>query len=262
MIPKNFITEWSHSAPWKTNEQIEQDLIICRALIEIFQDDFLASRLAFRGGTALYKLYFLPPSRYSEDIDLVQISAEPIKPTIRKLQERLSFLGASSVRQRKDNNTLVFRFESEYQPVQPLRLKVEINCREHFSVLGWQYREFSLESGWVSGSCQLTTYEAEELLGTKLRALYQRNKGRDLFDLYRSLTTADLDLEALLHSYRTYMAFSNGKAPTPKQFLQNLEAKLNDRAFRGDTTALLRPEEIYEPHAAFELVKRELIDRM
>lgn len=136
MIPKAYITEWRNFVPWQSNEQVEQDLVISRALIEIFSDDFLRERLAFRGGTALHKLYLNPQPRYSEDIDLIQIKAEPIKETIVRLQEKLAFLGRASVAQKQANNTLKFRFESEYAPVQPLRLKVEINCREHFTVFG------------------------------------------------------------------------------------------------------------------------------
>src|SRR5665647_1502466 len=136
MIPQAYITEWSNNVPWQTNEQVEQDLVICRALIAIFSDEFLASSLAFRGGTALHKLYLHPQPRYSEDIDLVQIRSEPIKETIKRLQERLRFIDSSSVVDpRRNNNTLKFRFSSEFPPVQPLRVKVEINCRKHFSVL-------------------------------------------------------------------------------------------------------------------------------
>ena len=60
MIPQAYIIEWSNNVPWNTNEQIEQDLVICRALVEIFNDDFLAENLAFRGGTALHKLFLSP----------------------------------------------------------------------------------------------------------------------------------------------------------------------------------------------------------
>ena len=67
-------------APWSKNEMVEQDLIICRALVSIFSDDFLRENLAFRGGTALHKLFLQPQPRYSEDIDLVQIKPGPIKP--------------------------------------------------------------------------------------------------------------------------------------------------------------------------------------
>ena len=110
MIPQAYITEWSSQVPWRTNEQVEQDLIISRVLVEIFSDKFLADRLAFRGGTALHKLYLEPQPRYSEDIDLVQITNEPFGPVIDALRERLSFLGIPARKQKENNNTLIFKF--------------------------------------------------------------------------------------------------------------------------------------------------------
>jgi predicted nucleotidyltransferase component of viral defense system len=95
MIPQAHIMEWSQQVPWQNNEQVEQDLVICRALVEIFSDERLAGSLAFRGGTALHKLYLHPQPRYSEDIDLVQIRTEPIKETVQRLQAALAFLGDS-----------------------------------------------------------------------------------------------------------------------------------------------------------------------
>ncbi len=78
MIPEYAIKEWNKNIPWHRNEQIEQDLVISRALIALFEDKYLSKHLAFRGGTALHKLYLQPQPRYSEDIDLVQINSEPI----------------------------------------------------------------------------------------------------------------------------------------------------------------------------------------
>jgi predicted nucleotidyltransferase component of viral defense system len=263
MIPQAYITEWSNYVPWQTNEQVEQDLVICRALVEIFKDDFLANSLAFRGGTALHKLYLQPQPRYSEDIDLVQVRSEPIKETIQHLQKALSFLGKSNVTPRKDNNTIFYRFESEFPPIQNLKLKIETNCREHFSILGWEKKTFSVNSEWFKDYCHLTTYKLEELLGTKLRALYQRRKGRDLFDLWKALTTANVNPELVIKCYKEYMSFSLEKAiPTKKQFIMNLEAKRNDMEFLGDTVALLRPEEKYNQDEAFELVLKNLVDLM
>ena len=100
MIPQAYITEWSAQVPWQTNEQVEQDLVICRALVEIFSDRFLADRLAFRGGTALHKLYLEPQPRYSEDIDLVQITNKPFGPVIDALRDKLSFLGVPTRKQK------------------------------------------------------------------------------------------------------------------------------------------------------------------
>ena len=130
--------EWSQQVPWQSNEQVEQDLVICRALVEIFSDEWLAGSLAFRGGTALNKLYLQPQPRYSEDIDLVQVRAEPIKETVQRLQAALAFLGDSSVKPKRDGTQIICRFDSEFPPSIRLRLKVEANTREHFTVLGYE----------------------------------------------------------------------------------------------------------------------------
>lgn len=263
MIPQAYITEWSQRVPWASNEQVEQDLVICRALVEIFSDDWLAERLAFRGGTALHKLYLSPQPRYSEDIDLVQISAEPFGPVIDRLREKLAFLGIPTRKLKDNNSTLIFRFESEIPPVQNLRLKVETNCREHFTEMGLKQFPFDVNSSWFSGNCLLTTYHLEELLGTKLRALFQRKKGRDLFDIQFAISqNPNLDQDAIIAIYQKYITFSTGKSPSQKEFLLNIEDKIKDSDFLGDTMALLRPEIHYDPHRAYDLVKTHLIHRI
>ncbi|MGD9706566.1 MAG: nucleotidyl transferase AbiEii/AbiGii toxin family protein [Candidatus Delongbacteria bacterium] len=260
MIPQAFIREWSQYAPWKSNEQIEQDLLICRALVEIFSDEWLSERLAFRGGTALHKLYLSPQTRYSEDIDLVQITSEPFGQIIDKIRERLVFLGIPIIKQKESNNTLNYRFESEYPPVQKLKLKVETNCREHFTVLGYEKFPFAVNSPWFSGKCDITTYHLEELLGTKLRALYQRSKGRDLYDLYLALTKAkNLDKKVLLDCYKKYMSFSVQNPPSMREFRLNIESKMKDDDFIGDTAALLSYNYDYDPFEAYEIVLSELL---
>jgi len=264
MIPQSYITEWSNVVPWQSNEQIEQDLLICRSLVAIYSDEFLSASLAFRGGTALHKLYINPQPRYSEDIDLVQIRPEPIKEIIKKIQERLSFIDTSSVVDpRKNNNTLRFRCDSEFLPVQRLKIKVEINCREHFAVLGYRKLPFDVKSSWYTGSSQITTYQLEELIGTKLRALYQRKKGRDLYDIYKALMQVpDLDKNAIVYCFQKYMKFVVGQVPTKKQFIHNLDAKIRDAEFLGDTVALIRPEENYNSTEAHEHVRTELIEKL
>ncbi|WP_249791456.1 nucleotidyl transferase AbiEii/AbiGii toxin family protein [Bradyrhizobium sp. SRL28] len=68
MIPALNIVAWSQTTPWVEQRQVEQDLIISRALVALFSDEFLKAEL---GGTALNNLHFPKPLRYSEDIDLV-----------------------------------------------------------------------------------------------------------------------------------------------------------------------------------------------
>ena len=253
---------WNEFVPWETHAKVEQDLLICRSLVAIYSDEFLASQLAFRGGTALHKLYLSPQPRYSEDIDLVQIHSGPIKDILFRLGEVLSFMPNKVTKPKRYNNTMLFRMESEIPPTVPIRLKVEINCYEHFDVLGLVKKPFSVENSWFTGQAELTTYKFNELLGTKMRALYQRRKGRDLFDLYVGLTQGQYDADEIIQCYNRYMAFVVENPPTYKQFVNNMEAKLNDEEFLGDTMGLLRPELSFDPTAAYQIVKETLIDRL
>ena len=263
MIPVSYITEWSGQAPWGLNQQIEQDLIICRALCEIYNDDFLATHLAFRGGTALGKLYLSPQPRYSEDIDLVQVNPEPIKETLARLRDVLSFLGEPVVKQKKHNNTLVFHIQPTDMEGGELHLKVEINCKEHFSVFPMVKVPFEVKSSWYSGKCEVLTYELEELTGTKLRAVYQRRKGRDLFDLSNILTLCpELDKEKVMRAYEKYLSFTASHLPTYKEFVLNMGEKLHDQEFLTDTDMILKPGTDYSPEKAYRTVHDNLIIRL
>ena len=262
MIPQTAITEWSEFVSWRDEVQVEQDLIICKALVEIYKDDYLAKNLAFRGGTALHKLYLHPQPRYSEDIDLVQVQAGPIKETYDHLRDALAFLGEPKVKQKKHNNTLIFRLQSAGVPSLPIHLKVEINCKEHFSVLPMVKKPFEVKSQWHEGNAELLTYQLDELVGTKLRALYQRRKGRDLYDLFKVLTMADVNVDNVIRCYREYMAFVVDHSPTYKEYVLNMEEKMQDDEFLGDTKNLLRSGDTFDPLQGYEIVKSTLIDRL
>ncbi len=120
----------------------------------------------------------------------------------------------------------------------------------------------NVDNSWFSGGAEINTYKLEELLGTKMRALYQRKKGRDLFDLYYALTNSDVDTKQVLEAYKAYMSFSDNKHKTSKEYLLNLDDKMNDNVFLGDLTALLRPRIQYDINTAYALVKSELIDKI
>ena len=240
MIPRAHITAWRRTAPWSSDAQVEQDLVISRALVEIYSDPVLSSSLAFRGGTALHKLYLSPASRYSEDIDLVQLEAGAIGSVIGGLRSRLDhWLGEPRRKQSEGRMTLLYRFESEVPPVTPLRLKIEVNTREHFSLLSLARKRVSVNNPWFVGVAEVSTYELEELLATKLRAFYQRKKGRDLFDLSTALVRfPNLDAEKVIRCFQHYME-ANGARVSRAEFEANLAEKLSDQVFRGDVAPLL-----------------------
>lgn len=260
MIPKAYITAWRQKAPWQEDYQVEQDLVIERALMAIYSDDYLRTRLAFRGGTALHKLYLSPASRYSEDIDLVQITAEPFGPVMDQLKEVLSFLGDKPVRKQKQhNNTLIYRFDSE--DGLPLRLKIEVNCREHHTIYGIHHVDYRMESDWYTGNISIPTYKLPELLGTKLRALYQRRKGRDLFDIWLAITQTNVDVLHIIEAWHFYM-HEEGNTISQKAFLDNLEKKRSDPDFLNDMEGLLRPGLKYDIQNAYKVIKSSLIEQV
>lgn len=263
MIPESVLIGWRQDvAPWQSYAMVEQDLVLSRALVEIYNNPYLQKTLAFRGGTAIHKLFLNPQSRYSEDIDLVQISAEPIGEVLDQLRIALKFLGKPKFEMGDRMINMKFGFETEMPPVIKLKLKVEINCREHFTELGYINKDFEVNTEWFTGKCKIVTNKIEELLGTKLRALYQRRKGRDLFDLYKALQTTDIDVSALIQCYKRYMAFSVANPPSGTEFLLNMESKMKMHQFIDDTTAIIRPDIQYSPNEAYELVKERILQNL
>lgn len=262
MIPHDYITEWRAQAPWVQDIQVEQDLVISRALVEIFSHPVLADTLAFRGGTALYKLYLKPAARYSEDIDLVQMRAEPAGPVMDALRSVLDpWLGVPRWKQTEGRVTFVYRFASEDAPPIPMKLKVEINSREHFAVHGFKRVPFSVSSRWYEGSCNIPTYELDELLGTKLRALYQRKKGRDLFDLAVALARDGVDPNRIIKTFGAYMEHGGHKI-TRALFEQNMNQKRNDAQFTADIGPLLGSGYSWNLEDAAAKVQSALIERL
>ena len=262
MIPRANITAWRARAPWPSNEQVEQDLVLSRALVAMFSHRVVADRVVFRGGTALHKLYFGEAGRYSEDIDLVQRDAGPIGELINAIRETLdSWLGSPRWKQGQGRFTLYYRFETSFAPVSTKRLKIEINTREHFAVLGATTRPFTVENPWFSGTAEITVYHLDELLGTKLRALYQRKKGRDLDDVWLALRTGEPSGDRIMECFQQYMAH-DGATVSRAEFEADLSAKLASDAFLEDIRLLVPADVEYDPVTAAQIVKDELITKL
>jgi predicted nucleotidyltransferase component of viral defense system len=262
LIPLAEITAWRSRAPWPSDAQVEQDLVLSRALVEIFRVPDIASAVAFRGGTALHKLFFDPAGRYSEDIDLVQRDAGPIGAVLDRIREALDpWLGRPKRRQGQGRVTIIYRFETTSAPAQQVRLKIEINTREHFSVLGLERRGFEVKGRWFSGGADINVFQLDELLGTKLRALYQRKKGRDLYDLWLALSMQKVRVARVVECFERYTA--HGETPISRAELEeNLAAKLREQSFREDVIPLIPTHVRYNPREAAELVQDRLVSAL
>jgi predicted nucleotidyltransferase component of viral defense system len=259
MIPAAIITGWAQKHPWISSGQVEQDLVLSRALVQIYSSPVLKEKLVFRGGTALHKLYMTPAARYSEDLDFVQISEGAIGELLDAIRFELNpWLGEPRSNVSTRGSTLVYRFESELPPIVRLRLKIEINTREHFHVHPLEQANFSIDTRWFSGATEIPVYRLSELLGTKLRALYQRRKGRDLFDLWYSHHCGLLHPESVVEVFHQYMT-KEGHHVSRKEFQENIQAKLSSPAFLTDTPPLLRAGIAYTPQKAAEYIERSIL---
>jgi len=155
------------------------------------------------------------------------------------LREKLDpWLGKPTRKLNEGRATLLYRYESTgYEKIR-MKLKVEINTREHFTVLGLNTIPFEMVNPWYTGKAKITTYHLEELLGTKLIALYQRRKGRDLFDLAIALQKLAVDDKIIVACFSHYMK-EMGLKISRAEFEENLEIKKLDLGFRDDIIPLL-----------------------
>jgi predicted nucleotidyltransferase component of viral defense system len=259
MIPQSFIDAWRETAPWGSDLQVEQDLVVSRAVAELFGDPGMHELVAMRGGTVLNKFFFGGGSRYSEDIDLVKVGTGKAGPIFDIMRKRLDpWLGTPKRETSEASIKLIYRFPSESDAAVMMRLKVEVNTQENFTVLGYQSLPFEVNSSWFSNEVDVKTFALNELLGTKIRALYQRRKGRDLFDLWYSLTHCECSPEEIVHCFCKYMEHDGVKIAR-KELLTNLEGKLSDKRFLTDVPALLRTGLEYDHSVAFEYISEKLL---
>lgn len=236
------ITAWSKYAPWAEQRQVEQDLIISRAIVELFNDEFLVEELRFRGGTALNKLHFPTPLRYSEDIDLVRTTKGPIKEILTQIRAVLEpWLGKAEFEQSSVAPKLIFRAAAEDGGTAPLRLKVEVTTRETIAHDDPLLLEYAVSNDWFSGKAAIPTYSREEMLATKFRALLQRNKSRDLFDLSHGLAVFEgLDTNRVVLLFQRYLEEADQRI-TRAQAEERMFAKLASPRFLADVRPLLTP---------------------
>lgn len=258
--------------PWPSLRQVEQDLLLCRSMAELFNDKFLRGQIAMRGGTLLHKVHLAPAARYSEDIDLVVFGDRPeghIEAAIRRVLKPLLGEPVDTV---WDNLRLAIR--NLAQPSKVLRLTysmravseagtnldivVEANVSErkpHRSVVEIPFR-FPFQGATVAAV--LNGYDLHEMLGTKMRALFQRKRGRDLFDLYWALTSAKVDPALVIESFLHYLHQEGNKAGRA-EFIATLDSHLADRGFCNDMNQLLRTDLSYDPLKAGPVVRERLL---
>lgn len=257
MVPAGLVTAWAVTHPWPTSVQVEQDLLLSRAICAIAADPYLGTELVFRGGTALHKLHVKQALRYSEDLDYVRSTAGGIA----RLTRALTDLGTSlrfTVRTKVTEHPKVY-WRTTSADGTPIRIKIEVNTHERSPTLPHVLLLHRVESDWWTGEAHVRTFQTPELVATKIRALYQRSKGRDLFDLWLALTELAVPADEILTAFGPYRP----DQLTAARAEENLRAKLDTLRFRDDLGPLVdRVPEGYSFESAAELVIEKLLARL
>lgn len=185
------------------DKTIEKDYVLTWLLLAIANSS-LRGRLAFKGGTAIKKVYE-PDYRFSEDLDFTLLDDTSNEELTAGIEALFSWL------QREVNLTLAVRRLEVHQTgnptfylnyVGPLRgelssrfLKTDFTRAE---LLLFPLVEAPLQLPY--SDCQertetLRVYSLEEILAEKLCALVGRTEPRDLYDIHYLLTGQLVDAE-------------------------------------------------------------------
>lgn len=255
MIPRAAITEWGQSVPWPTVEQVEQDLLLSRLIVEIANDDYLGDELVFRGGTCMHKLHAPSPLRYSEDLDYVRTTGggiADVTKAVTRIGERLGM----GVQTRITEHPKMFLRAAYESGAGGMKVKVEVNTYERAPANTPIRIPFQVESSWFTGSAEVLTFTLEEVVATKIRALFQRSKGRDLFDLWLALTQLDVPASSIVDAFGPYRP----DGYTRRRAELNLTEKVKRTAFREDLTGLVAAwPDGYDIDSAAELVAADVL---
>lgn len=258
MIPRAAIVAWGRSAPWPTDDQVEQDLVLARVIIELANHPYLGDELVFRGGTCLHKLHPTGAARYSEDLDYVRRSGGGIKELTQAVTEIGDRLGME-VRTRIGQHPKIYLRAPFESGSGTMRVKVEVNTFERSPARPLVRVHHAVTSPWFEGGAEVQTFEVAELVATKIRALFQRSKGRDLFDLWLAITRLGVSPDDLVACFAPYRPAGY----TARRAELNLRDKLTSEDFRNDLVPLVGdwPDD-YDIDAAGTLILDEVLSRL
>jgi predicted nucleotidyltransferase component of viral defense system len=275
------LVAWQTHAPWPKRSQIEQDLRISRSVAAIFTDEVLRNHLAMRGGTVLHKAHLAPAARYSEDIDLVLTKAMDTDTLEKHLRRVLTpilgepapsiFLDAWLALRNARNSSKILSIKFKFIPIGLKRnetIKVDVNLNEHAALYPLVNVNFqSLDEKGELVTAQAISYDINEMLGTKTRALMQRQQGRDLFDLWfawsqsqAGATPYAVNGKRAMEAFEWYLG-NEGTTMGRAEAAQLLDQRVRNAPFRQDMDTLLRPDlPKFDVDAAASTVRREFLD--
>lgn len=268
-----------HVVPWPELYQIEQDLLLSLVMRAIFSDEFLRTQIAVRGGTVLHKVHLAPAARYSEDIDLVVVGDRPeehvrkalmrvLRPILGREQSWAWTYLKLAVRNATQKSRIlrcIYKMPSVVEPGRTLTIEVETNVTERTPHIELMHPSFEFTFREQALSTPLISFHLNEMLATKMRALFQRRKGRDLFDLQRAISRGNpevLSIDTVVAAFQHYMHVEKTRVPR-SEFIDHLRDCLRDRTgFCADLNGLLRTGEEWDADAAGTFIEQLVLARL
>jgi predicted nucleotidyltransferase component of viral defense system len=236
----------------------ELDYRLTQTLDAIYGDPFLRERLYLKGGTALNKLFLPAANRLSVDLDFNAVGpkAQVLAERTQLANQIITLLAGQDAGyalahdyRRYEQSTI----RADFAPVSGgprQHLRLEISFIERVPILGREERLLASPDG--AKTTLISTYRVEELTATKLRALYGRRKGRDIYDLAQ-IGAFDLD-ERTLRKLTLYYFYHSKMIFHYPAFRANVEEKLRRRGFADDVRGLIRTDQQFDWQQACQAV--------
>lgn len=227
MISSDALDHWQSVVPWTRLKEVEQDLVLARLIVEIARHPLLGEGLALKGGTCLHKLWMGRPWRYSEDLDYNLRLTGPRSGILEALDEVGRSVGFGDLQAAYKSEFLHVFFLGVFRDGSPMRVKVDVQLPIEEPAQTHASRPFEVDNPWFTASLEVPSFVPAEMIASKVVALYQRRKHRDLFDMWAALHSGLVtpsEVAAMFAAYRP-------KQWTPRLAAKNLIKKLERRDY-------------------------------
>lgn len=246
-ITPTAIRSWADEIGTANQLLAEQDFRLVHLLAAIAENTDTAQKLYLKGGTAINKLYLQDRglSRLSVDLDFNHIGSkeqvfkernEVINQLLKIIQSHNNTYHLEVSEKRYEQTTIRAAYTSLAGSA-PQRIKIEISHVERFPILPTLMKPLSLPR---EGKVAVTTYKLEELISTKIRALYDRLKGRDVYDMWSANRVESLDKTAVRKLFLYYF-YRDRKVFNPKTFAQRMQKAISENTISDDVSGFVRP---------------------